>query len=106
VKELFKTSLEIDYTYHIMIQSTFQKYCEAGVSKTINMRNNATKEDVLNAYLLARQLHCKGITVFRDGSKTQQVLVVEKKKPVFNLSVENKEEFSIENPYCRSGKCD
>jgi len=104
VKELFKTSLEIDYSYHIMIQSTFQKYCEAGVSKTINMKNSATEEDVLSAYLLARQLHCKGITVFRDGSKTEQVLVVGEKKPVFLLNSDS--EFSIENPYCRSGKCD
>ncbi len=78
VKKLFVTALDIKPKWHVKMQAVFQKHVENGVSKTINLRENATKEDIKNAYLLAYKLGCKGITVFRYGSKGgRQVLYLE-----------------------------
>lgn len=74
VKHLLKTSLEIDYTYHIAHQITFQRYTDNAVSKTINMPQSATEADVEKAYRMAWQQGAKGITIFRYGSKPNQVL--------------------------------
>lgn len=73
-KRLFKTALEIPFEQHIKIQSAFQKYTDNAVSKTINLPNDATIEDVQKAYMLAYRLKCKGITIYRYGSKKEQVL--------------------------------
>ncbi|MBI4040323.1 MAG: adenosylcobalamin-dependent ribonucleoside-diphosphate reductase [Deltaproteobacteria bacterium] len=67
------TAHEISYSWHIRMQSVFQKYSDSAVSKTINLPNQATLEDIQQAYLLAYRLNCKGITVFRDGCKGAQV---------------------------------
>ena len=74
IRKIFGTAHEISYDWHIKHQAAFQKYTENAVSKTINMRNEAKVEDVKNAYLLAWKTNCKGITIFRDGCKTTQVL--------------------------------
>lgn len=74
IKKIFETSQEIDFKWHVLMQAAFQNYCDSGVSKTINLPNSATREDISLAYRLSRDLHCKGITVYRDGSKSQQVL--------------------------------
>ena len=74
LKKLFVTSHEIEPEWHVLMQATFQKFCDSGVSKTINLPHDATPDDIDKAYRLAKDLHCKGITVYRDGSKTEQVL--------------------------------
>ena len=75
-RAVFKTAHEIDAIWHVRHQAAFQKHTDNGVSKTINLPESATEEDVAAAYRLAWDLGCLGITVFRDGSKGSQVLNV------------------------------
>lgn len=74
VKKLFKTSLEIEPYWHIMHQVVFQKHTDNAVSKTINLPGNANIKDVEDAYMHAWKHKAKGITIYRYGSKSQQVL--------------------------------
>jgi ribonucleoside-diphosphate reductase alpha chain len=74
VKELFITTFEIPPVWHIKIQAAFQEYTDNAVSKTINFPRDATKNEVREAFLMAYQERCKGITIYRSGSKPSQVL--------------------------------
>lgn len=71
VVEIFKTSHEINPEQHVRIQASFQKYCDSGVSKTINLPQSATVNDIEKIFQTAYDLRCKGITIFRDGCKSE-----------------------------------
>ena len=75
-QKIFITAPEIDPIIHVKMQAAFQKYTDNGVSKTINLPNSATVENVRTAYMMAYQTGCDGITIYRDGSKAVQVLNV------------------------------
>lgn len=74
IKKLFVTALDIHPQRHVKIQAAFQEFTDNAVSKTVNLPANATLDDVKDIFLLAHWLKCKGVTVYRYGSKTKQVL--------------------------------
>ena len=96
VRDVFVTAQDIAPEDHVKMQASFQKYVDSSISKTINFPNSATIDDVKKSYLTAWGMGCKGITIYRDGSRDNQVLnigeVNKEKSP--ELSTENVEEGS------------
>ncbi|MEM4576554.1 MAG: adenosylcobalamin-dependent ribonucleoside-diphosphate reductase [Candidatus Nezhaarchaeales archaeon] len=76
VKRLVATALDIDPEWHVKMQATFQRHVDNAVAKTVNLRHEASLDVVRKVFMLAYKLRCKGITVYRYGSKPEQVLYV------------------------------
>lgn len=87
-KNIFVTAMDIHWLDHVLAQATLQRWITDSISKTINMLNDVTVQDVKEAYIIAHELGCKGITVYRDGSKFAQVLKIDSdsKKKLFQYN--------------------
>lgn len=93
VKRIFVTAHDINPSWHVKMQAAFQHHTDNAVSKTVNLPNHATPMDVADVYMLAYRSGCKGVTVYRDGSKSDQVL---------NIGSVNKETQTASNRMVRA----
>ena len=95
VRKVFVTALDIEPEWHVKMQSAFQKHVENATSKTVNLPEDATPEDVKKIYWLAYRLKCKGITIYRYGSKKEQVLYLTPPEKVLGVeAIRAESEFS------------
>jgi len=119
LKRLFRTAHDIAPKWHVAMQAAFQKYVDNAVSKTVNLSSEASPDEVNEVFMLAYQLKCKGITVYRDKSKKEQViekadkaienLLKRKEKEILQVKLFPEEYLKVEateNAACREGTCD
>ncbi len=105
MRRLFVTSMDIAPEWHVRMQAAFQQHCDNAVAKTANLPREATPEDVRRIYMMAYELKCKGITVYRYGSRPEQVLYV---GPVLERELGKGEHVSAHSEYdgsCPTGTC-
>jgi ribonucleoside-diphosphate reductase alpha chain len=106
LKRIFVTAFDIEPLQHLQVQAAFQKYTDNAVSKTINLPENASVDVVRDIYLKAHELKCKGITIYRYGSKDQQVLSFGVKEK--NVPKSHREVVVADSEYsggCAAGEC-
>jgi ribonucleoside-diphosphate reductase alpha chain len=96
IRELFVTAHDITPEWHVKMQASFQKHTDNAVSKTVNLRNEATTDDVREVFISAFKTGCKGVTIYRDGSRDMQVLNIGK---VNNKEEESKQAGKLKGKY-------
>jgi ribonucleoside-diphosphate reductase alpha chain len=101
VAKVMVTDWDIAPKWHVKMQAVFQKYSDNSVSKTVNLPAEATPEDIRQVYMLAYELKCKGITIYRYGSKKDQVLSLPARYP--ETSVDHGPFITVDSEY--SGGC-
>ena len=90
MRQVFVTALDIEPSWHLEMQVAFQKYTDNAVSKTVNLPSSATQKDIFDIYWSAYELGCKGVTVYRDSSRQEQVLSTGEEQPAQDSSAQTR----------------